>query len=94
MHREAGSTSGSGVPLAAPDCGGHVGPVFIEPRHGFRLVHGALKRRERGVFERLQRKPVGRVVDQFMQALVAGALLQSVGDPRADRLGADHGGSG
>jgi hypothetical protein len=74
----AGLTSRGHVSLSDPECARHVRPVLIEPSHRFRPVHGALKRRESGVFERLQRKPVGRVVDEFMQALVAGALFERV----------------
>ena len=82
------------VAMSAPDHGRYVRPVLVEPRHGLRLVHRTFVGRERGVFERLQRKPVGSVVDELMQALVAGASFESIGDPRAGRLGADHGGSG
>jgi hypothetical protein len=71
------------IPLSAPNFGGHVGSVLVEPGHGFWAVHGAFEGREGGVFERLQPKPVGGVVNQVGKALVAGALLQSVGDPRA-----------
>ena len=79
---------------SAPDCGGHIGPVHIEPGHRFLPVHRALVGRESGVFERLLPKPVGGVVDEFMQAFVTGALFETVGDPCAGRLGAGHGGSG
>ena len=36
------------VAVSASDCGGHLGPVLVEPRHRFGLVHGALVDRERG----------------------------------------------
>src|SRR4051812_33131968 len=82
------------VALSAPDHGRYVRPVFIEPRHGFRPVYGVLKRGEGGVFERLRHQPVWAGVAQFMKAFVARALLQTISDPRAGRLDADHGGSG
>src|SRR4051812_37348629 len=69
--------------MSAPDRRGHLWPVLIEPRHGFRAVHGTFVCRKGGVFERLLPKPVGGVVDELMQALVAGASFKSVGNPRA-----------
>src|SRR5215207_252623 len=82
-HEGAGSASRGCGSLSAPDYGRHVRPVLIEPGHGFRPVHRALKRRERRIFERLLPEPVGGVVDELMQALVAGAHLETIGDPRA-----------
>src|SRR4051812_14801273 len=59
----ADSTFRACVAVSAPDCGGHVRPVLIEPRHGFWPVHAALEGRECRVFERLLPEPVGGVVD-------------------------------
>jgi hypothetical protein len=79
--------------LSGLDHGHRIRPVLVEPRHRFRPVYAARECRERGVFERLLRKPVGGVVDQFMKAFVARALLQTISNPRAGRLGAAHPGS-
>src|SRR3954466_9118449 len=79
----AGSASMACVAASALDYRGHVGPGLLQPGNRFRPVRAAFVGREGGVFQRLQPKPVRGVVDQFMQALVAGALLQTIGDPRA-----------
>src|SRR3954469_12661914 len=59
----ADSTFRARVAVSAPDCGGHVRPVLIEPRHGFWPVRAALEGRDCRVFERLLPEPVGGVVD-------------------------------
>jgi hypothetical protein len=71
------------VAVSASECSGYLRPVLIEPRHRFRPVHGAFVGRERGVFERLLPKLLGGVVDELMQALVAGASFETIGDPCA-----------
>ena len=57
-----GRLSPNGPPFSMPDCGSHLRPVLIEPGHRFWPVHGAHKRREAEVFERLRPKPVGGVI--------------------------------
>src|SRR4051812_23701495 len=61
------------ISLAPQGASTHVAKFVSRPRTG----------RIGAVFERLLPEPVRGVVNQLMQALVAGALFETIGDPRA-----------